>query len=208
MKVLLLSGSPHKNGCTETALSVVAQQLETAGIETELFHVGTGPIYGCTDCERCKAGLGRCVFDGDPVNEVLKKLPDIDGLVLGSPVHYAAIAGVFSAFLARLFRVGKTNLSHKPCACLVTARRAGTTAALDQLLKFPENAGMPIVSSVYWNMAHGNTPEEMAEDLEGMHIFRMLGRNMAWLLRSIEAGRAAGLIPPEKEGAIYTNFIR
>ena len=207
MKVLLLSGSPHQGGCTETALQIVAEQLHQAGVETELFRIGAGPVRGCIDCGHCKAGLGRCVFSDDPVNQAAVKLPQIDGLVLGSPVHYASIAGVMSAFLDRFVRIGKEHLAYKPCACLVTARRSGTTAALDQLMKYPTNACMPVVSSVYWNMVHGNTPEEMQEDLEGLHIMRMLGRNMAWMLQCIEAAKAAGVKHPVPEGKIYTNFI-
>lgn len=207
MNVLLINGSPHAHGCTQTALDEVAAALNREGVATETLWLGTQPIAGCIGCGACRKNGGRC-FRADLVNEAAEKAAACDGLVLGSPVHYAAASGAMTAFLDRLFYCASARLAGKPCACVVSARRAGTTAAIDQLLKYPLFAGMPIVSSQYWTMVHGNTPDEVRQDAEGLQIMRTLGRNMAWLLKSIEAGRAAGLTFPEREPRVATNFIR
>ncbi|NLT58062.1 MAG: flavodoxin family protein [Clostridiales bacterium] len=205
MKVLLINGSPHERGCTYTALCEVAGALNEAGVETELLHLGTEPIAGCLGCGGCR-GLGRCVIE-DVVNVALGRAAGADGYVFGSPVHYAAASGAITCFLDRFFQVG--GHAYKPGAAVVSARRGGTTAALDQLNKYMTISRMPLVSSQYWNMVHGNTPEEVRQDLEGLQIMRTLGRNMAWLLRCIEAGRAAGIRPPAPEPErLHTNFIR
>lgn len=208
MKVLLINGSPKAKGCTFTALNEIARELEKEKILTEIFHVGNKPIRGCIDCRKCVAAQnGRCSFDDDPVNVALEKAQLADGFIFGSPVHYAAPSGLLTSFLDRFFFASK-GFANKPGAAVVSCRRGGATAALDQLNKYFTVAGMPIVSSQYWNMVHGNTPEEVKQDLEGMQTMRTLGRNMAWLLKSIQAGKDAGIPLPVREPKISTNFIR
>lgn len=208
MKVLLINGSPNKKGCTYTALCEVEKELNKAGIETEIFHVGNQPIRGCTACGSCgRNATDRCVFDDDTVNVALEKAETVDGFIFGSPVHYAAASGMITSFLDRFFYAGG-SYEYKPGAAVVTCRRGGATAAFEQLNKYFTIANMPIVSSQYWNMVHGNTPEEVMQDLEGMQIMRTLGKNMAWLLKCIEAGKSLGIAIPEKEQWISTNFIR
>ena len=206
MKVLLINGSPKKEGCTYTALSVVAKVLNEEGIETEIFHVGNKPIAGCMGCGFCRK-TGKCKFD-DTVNECASKAKEADGIIVGSPVHYASASGMITSFMDRLFFSSSAALQYKPAAVVASARRAGTTATLDQLSKHFTISNMPLVSSCYWNMVHGNTPEDVMQDLEGLQIMRTLGRNMAWLLKSIEAGKKAGVQMPIKEDKIKTSFIR
>lgn len=209
MKVLLLNGSPHKNGCTYTALSMVSEQLEKNGIETEIVHIAAKPVRGCSACGTCKKkGNKRCVYLDGGVNEVIDKLESIDGLIVGSPVYYASPNGTVLSFLDRLFYAGGSYLASKPAAAVVSARRAGTTASLDTLNKYFTINRMPIVSSNYWNMVHGNTPEEVMQDEEGAQIMRVLADQMAWMLKCIEAGKQAGIAVPEGEPKIATNFIR
>lgn len=208
MRVLLINGSPKSAGCTYTALSEIASTLEKQNIETEIFHVGNKPIRGCAACGACsKSGDGKCVFNDDPVNVALEKAKEADGFIFGSPVHYAGASGQITSFLDRFFYAGK-GFDYKPGAAIVSCRRGGSTAAFDQLNKYFTISNMPIVSSQYWNMVHGNTPEEVKQDLEGMQTMRGLGNNMAWLLKSIKAGQEAGLSLPEKEVRAWTNFIR
>lgn len=181
--------------------------MNQEGVETEIFWVGNRPIGGCIGCGVC-GKKGKC-FQDDGVNEFVEKAKDADGFVFGSPVHYAAASGAITAFLDRCFYSAKDAFVFKPGAAVVCARRAGTTATLDQLNKYFTISQMPIVSSQYWNNVHGNTPEEARKDLEGMQIMRTLGRNMAWLLKSIEAGREKGIQIPEAETPRrVTNFIR
>ena len=206
MKVLLLNGSPHAQGCTYTALCEVAGALEKNGIETEIFHIGTKPIAGCIACGSCLK-TGKCVFD-DGVNEFVEKAKQADGFIFGSPVYYANASGQISAFLDRTFYGKSAIFEGKPGAAVVSCRRAGSTASLDQLNKYFTISGMPVVSSRYWNMVHGNTPDEVRQDKEGLQIMRTLGNNMAWLLKFIELGRENGVSFPEKEPAQKTNFIR
>ena len=206
MKVLLINGSPRPKGCTYTALSEAARELEKEGIDTEIISIGSKPIRGCTACNRCST-LDRCAFDDDPVNAVLEKAKEADGFIFGSPVHYAGASGGMTSFLDRLFYAGDC-FSNKPGAAVVSCRRGGATAAFDQLNKYFTISGMPVVSSQYWNMVHGNTPDEVRQDLEGMQTMRTLGRNMAWLLKCIQAGKEAGVKLPEQEPRIATNFIR
>lgn len=181
--------------------------LEAAGVETEFVHIGTKAIRGCIGCGKCREAK-RCVFDDDPVNEAIEKARACDGFIFGSPVYYASPNGAALAFLDRLFYAGGSALRYKPGAAVVSARRGGTTAALDALNKYFTINCMPVVSSKYWNMVHGNTPDEVRHDLEGMQVMRTLGRNMAWLLKCIEIGRAAGITTPEPEPPVRTNFIR
>ena len=206
MKVLLLNGSPHEKGCTYTALAEAAAALEECGVETEILWLGRDVTIGCTGCGACRK-QGKCVHD-DAVNLAAEKARSCDGLIAGSPVHYASASGQITCALDRLFYSAGSGLRFKPGAAVVSARRGGATAALDQLNKYFTINQMPIVSSRYWNMVHGNTPDEVRRDEEGMAVMRTLGRNMAWLLKSIEAGRASGLVLPAQEPPVRTNFIR
>ena len=205
MKVLLLNGSTRKNGCTYLALSEVAKPLQAEGIETEIVQLGAEPIRDCIGCNGCR-NKGRCVFGNDMVNKWLEKAKDADGFVFGSPVYYAHPAGHFLAALDRMFYAGGAYFQHKPGAAIVTARRAGTTASLDVLNKYFTDAQMPVVSSTYWNMVHGPSPELVEQDLEGLQTMRNLGRNMAWLLKCIQAGNQQGITPPMAETDHWTNF--
>ena len=205
MKALLINGSPHANGCTFTALSIVAEELQKNGIETEIVHIGNKDIRGCIACGKC-AELGRCVFN-DMVNEVAPKFEQADGLVVGSPVYYAGPNGTLTNLLDRLFFSTPFDKRMKVGAAVVSARRGGTTAAFDRLNKYFTISEMPVVSSRYWNMVHGHTPEDVMKDEEGVQIMRILGRNMAFLIRAIAAERERNGLP-EKEEIHYTNFIR
>ena len=194
MKVILVNGSPHEHGCTDRALSVVADSLRENEIDSEIFWVGVRPVSGCIACGLCRK-MGRCAIN-DRVNEFLDLAEDADGFVFGSPVHYASASGAITFFLDRAFYAGGRLMRMKPAACIASARRAGTTAALDQLNKYLMINEMPVVSSCYWPMVHG------------VAIMQTLGRNMAWLLRAIEAGKAAGVNPPAPQPRPMTNFIR
>ncbi len=207
MKVLLVNGSPHEKGCTYTALAECAKALNDNGIETEFFWLGNAPIGGCRGCGGCRKA-GKCVFGGDKVTEFTDICDNYDGFIFGSPVHYAAMSGAMTSFMDRVFYSAGGRLRSKPGAGVVSARRGGTTAALDQLQKYFYITGMPIPTSQYWPMVHGNTPAEVAEDLEGLQTMRLLGENMAWLLKCIEAGKKAGIEPPERQQKINTNFVR
>ena len=205
MKVLLINGSPHANGCTATALREVEKTLNENGVETELIQVGHLDIRGCLACGQCRK-LGKCVID-DIVNEVGEKFREADGLILGSPVYYASANGTLTAFADRLFYSSSYDKTMKVGAAVVSARRGGNTATFDQLNKYFTINSMPVVSSQYWNQVHGNNAQQVVQDLEGMQIMRTLGRNMAFLLKSIQLGKEAfGL--PEKEPRVGTNFIR
>lgn len=206
MKVLLLNGSPHEKGCTYTALSEVAGALNKHNIETEIFWIGKEPVSGCLSCGSCNK-TGICIFE-DVVNQVAKKAAEADGFIVGSPVYYAGASGQVTAFLDRLFYSSSELLAMKPAAAVVSCRRGGASAAFDQLNKYFTINNMPIVSSQYWNQVHGNKPEEVKQDLEGMQTMRTLGENMAWLLACIEAGREAGVKLPKREPFARTNFIR
>ena len=207
MKVLLINGSPNKKGCTYTALCEVEKELNKNDIETEIFYIGKKPIRGCTACGKCEE-IGKCVFDDDVVNVALDKADKSDGFIFGSPVHYAGPSGFIKSFLDRCFFSGSNFFAYKPGAAIVSCRRAGATAAFEQLNKYFTINNMPVVSSQYWNMVHGNTPQEVLQDLEGLQTMRTLGGNMAWLLKSIEAGKKAGVALPENEERVRTNFIR
>ena len=206
MKVLLVNGSPRTKGCTYTALQEVANTLNQQGIETEIFQVGAKPICGCIGCGVCSK-TGKC-FMNDVVNEFVEKAASADAFVFGSPVHYAAASGSITSFLDRAFYSGGSVFADKPGAAVVSCRRGGATATFDQINKYFTICNMPIVSSQYWNMVHGNTPEEVVRDEEGMQTMRTLGTNMAWLLKCIEAGKKAGIAMPVREDKLRTNFIR
>ena len=208
MKVLLVNGSPHKNGCTNTALTEVEKELNKEGIETEIFWLGVKPISGCIACGKCRK-TGQCAFD-DVVNEFAKKCDEADGFIFGTPVHYASASGAITSFMDRLFYSTSSNkdlFRLKPAAAIVSARRSGTTVTYDQLNKYFGINQMPIISSRYWNMVHGSTPEEVKKDEEGMQIMRILGKNMAYYLKCQEAGKKAGIKLPDQEETTFTNFI-
>lgn len=210
MKVLMANGSPHEKGCTYTALREVATSLNGEGIETEIFWIGIAPLSGCIACRKCVT-LKRCVFD-DKVNEFRERAAACDGYVFGTPVYFAGIAGAMTCFMDRLFysegNSGNGNFHLKPGAAVVSARRAGTTATLEQLNRYIGYLQMPVIGSQYWNMVHGNTPEEVAQDLEGLQTMRTLGRNMAFFLKCGEAARKSGVALPKEEARVRTNFIR
>ena len=207
MKVLLLNGSTRKNGCTYLALSEAAKTLNAEGVETEIIQMGGGPVRDCIGCNGC-TGKGQCVFGDDMVNEVIAKAKEADGFVFGSPVYYAHPSGQILSLLDRLFYAGGSAFTQKPGAAVVTARRAGTTASLDVLNKYMTDAQMPVVTSTYWNMVFGPAPELVEQDKEGLQTMRNLGRNMAWLLKCIQAGTQPGVTPPAAETDYWTNFNR
>ncbi len=207
MKVLLINGSPNEKGCTFTALSEVAGALGKRGIETEIFWIGKKAIHGCAACWGCMK-LGRCVFGDDGVNELNARAGEFSGLVIGSPVYYGGPAGSVCAFLDRMFFSGGDKWAGKPGTCVVSCRRGGASAAFDRLNKYFTINNMPVVSSQYWNQVHGNSPEQVMQDLEGLQTMRTLGENMGYLLECIDAGRKAGVLEPEIEEQIATNFIR
>jgi len=206
MKVLLVNGGPHEKGCTYTALAEIEKTLNEEGIETEIFWVGLEPIAGCRGCRAC-AKLGKCVVD-DIVNEFTAKAKEVDGFIFGSPVHYAGASGAITSFMDRAFYSAKSAFRYKPASAIASARRAGTTATYDQLNKYFGITEMPIISSRYWNMVHGSTPEDVLKDEEGMQTMRILGRNMAYYLKCIEAGNEKGIEMPKQEEIKFTNFIR
>ena len=209
MKVLLVNVSPNSKGCTYTALSEIAKTLEDNGVETEIFHIGNKPVRGCIGCGACKRSeSGGCVFDDDIVNRLVEKVKAADGYVFGSPVYYASPNGAMLAVMDRLFYSAGKYMQYKPAACIASARRAGTTATYDALNKYIGINNMLMVPANYWNMVHGNKPEDVAQDLEGLQIMQILGKNMAWMLKLLEAGEANGVVHPEAEAKIATNFIR
>ncbi len=211
MKVLLFNGSPHKNGCTYTALEEISKTLKQEGIDSEIYQIGIEPISACRACYACSK-TGRCVIN-DKVNDFIDYAKDFDGFIFGSPVHYGSACGGITAFLDRAFftafQSGRGDVFlHKPGAAIVSARRAGTTAALDQLNKYFAITQMPMISGRYWNMVHGATAEQVLEDKEGLQNMRILARNMAWHLKCLEAGKNAGVPMPKTEETVFTNFIR
>ena len=205
MKALLINGSPHAKGCTYTALSVVAKELENNSIETEIVHVGHKDIHGCIACGKCRE-TGKCIFN-DMVNEVAPKFEQADALVIGSPVYYAGLAGTMNSFLDRLFFSTPFSKRMKVGAAVCSARRAGTTATFDQLNKYFTISEMPIASSRYWNMVHGHAAEDVMKDDEGVQCMRILGRNIAFLVKAIAAEKERNGLP-EAEEVTFTNFIR
>lgn len=205
MKVLLINGSPNKNGCTYTALREVADTLEKNAIETEILYLGKKPISGCIACMQCQK-TGKCGIN-DQVNKVLEQLENIDAIVIGSPVYYAGPTGQVTAFLDRLFFCSDSRMAGKLGASVVSCRRGGASAAFDRLNKYFTISNMPVVSSQYWNQVHGFTPEDVRKDEEGMQTMRTLGQNMAWLLQCIKAGRDKGINLPQYEPRLRTHFI-
>lgn len=205
MKVILINGSPNAKGCTYTALEEVSKTLKSEGIETEIIHVGHKDIRGCIGCRQCKT-KGKCVFN-DIVNDIAPKFKECDGIVIGSPVYFASANGTLVSFIDRLFYSMTADKTMKVGAAVVSCRRGGNSATFDELNKYFTISQMPIASSQYWNMVHGNSPEEVQQDLEGLQTMRTLGKNMAFLIKSIQLGKKEfGL--PEKEEHTFTNFIR
>ncbi|MCD7930365.1 MAG: flavodoxin family protein [Tannerellaceae bacterium] len=194
MKVLLVNGSPNKEGCTYTALTEIAGVLQNEGINSEIMYIASKPLSGCRGCSACR-NTGRCVID-DIVNEVIDRIDEFDGFVFGTPVHYASASGFITPFLDRLFYAASKKMAYKPGAAVASCRRAGSTSALDQLNKYFTINNMPLVSSQYWNMVFGFTPDDVRNDKEGLQIMRTLGANMAWMLKCLEAGKALGINPP------------
>lgn len=206
MKVILVNGSPHQKGCTYTALQEVKKTLEKNEIETEEFWIGNKPVAGCIGCGKCLE-TGQC-FVEDKVNEFLQIVPETDGFVFGTPVHFASGSGMITSFMDRVF-YGRRNLfKNKLGACIVSCRRGGATSTFDQINKYFAMNNMPIVTSQYWNMVHGSKPEDVFKDEEGMQTMRTLANNMAWLLKCMDAGKKAGIKEPENEKIILTNFIK
>ncbi len=206
MKVLLINGSPKRMGNTFIALSEVKKTLEAEGLEAEIVHVGDKPLRGCMACGACEK-LGACVVD-DFVNEFQKKFKLADGLIIGSPVYYAAPAGTLVSFLDRLFYSSKFDKSMKVGASVAVARRSGTTATFDALNKYFTISNMPIVSSSYWNNVHGGAPGDAAQDAEGLQTLRRLAKNMAFLIKAIRLGKEKYGAPILDEPRQRTNFIR
>ena len=205
MKVLILNGSPHKDGSVFTAINELTTTLNTEGIDTEVIHVGAKVIRGCIACRQCTK-LGKCAFD-DEVNEIAEKFKEADGLVVASPVYYAAPNGTLVSLLDRLFYSSSFPKTMKVGAAIVSARRGGCTATFDALNKYFAISGMPIVTSQYWNMIHGNCSADALQDGEGLQTMRTLGRNMAFLMKAIALGKEQYPVP-EREPSIRTNFIR
>ncbi len=207
MKILLVNGSPHPQGCTYHALKIMEDIFRQADIETEIFQIETD-VRPCRACYACRQ-IKRCVIQ-DKVNEFVDKMEQADGLVLGSPVHYASASGAITSFMDRAFFAGNSRgvFTHKPATAIVSARRAGTTAALDQLNKYFSISQMPIISGRYWNMVHGSKPEDILQDKEGCQNLRILANNFIWHLKCLEIGQKSGLIPPPAEEIEWTNFIR
>ena len=206
MKVLLINGSPHKEGCTFTALNELKQTLEKNGIEAEIFHIGTKPVSGCIACMSCQK-TGQCVF-GDKVNELSARLDEFDAIVLGSPVYYGGPSGQLCSFCDRFFFSNSGKMAGKLAAAVVSCRRGGATSSFDRLNKYFMMTNMQVVGSQYWNMVHGFTPDDVRKDEEGLQTMRTLGQNMAWLLKCIELGKQNGINKPQYEPITLTHFIR
>ena len=203
MKLLFINGSPHKDGCTAAALREVSRTLEELGIETETHWVGNKPVPGCIACGSCKK-TGACIYD-DGVNELLARSHEWDGLVVGSPVYYGCASGQLLSFLDRLFYAAGGRLAGKTAGAVVSCRRGGASTAFQQLNMFFGMNNMVVATSQYWNQVHGNTPQEVAQDQEGLQTMRTLARNLAWILR---CRQAAAIPAPEREPWTPTNFIR
>ena len=205
-KVLLINGSPNEYGNTWTALKEAADSLEQHGAETEMLYLGKQPMAGCIACYKCVKS-GTCVFD-DQVNQVIERLEQYDGLIIGSPVYFAGPSGRLCAFLDRLFWAGGKRMAGKLAAAVVCCRRGGASAALDRLNRYFTYSNMCVVGSSYWNLVHGLKAGEVKEDTEGMQTMQNLGKNMAGLRRNMEAGKDSGVQRPDYERKVYTNFVR
>jgi len=207
MKVLLINGSPNRDGCTNAALGIVADELKNQGVDSEIVWLGNGAVRGCIGCGGCKAGKG-CVFNDDPINAIGEKIKTADGYVFGAPVHYASPCGAMVSAMDRLFCAFGKYMQLKPAASVVSARRAGTTASYDVLNKYIGINNMLQVPSPYWNMVHGNSAEEVLKDEEGVSIMRAIGSNLAWLLKLLQSAKNTALEKPVLIPKVKTNFIR
>ena len=206
MKVLLVNGSPHEKGATYAAMTVIAEALANEGVESEIFWIGNEAIGGCLGCGYCRKEK-KCVR-GDRVNDLTVRLAEFDGFIFGSAVHYAASTGALSSFMDRLFYMNSFAMRMKPAAAIVSCRRGGATAAFDEINKYFTISEMPIVSSNYWNQIHGSNAEEAMQDIEGVQTMKILGRNMAYMVKALAAAKEAGIVPAEREKKTLTNFIR
>jgi multimeric flavodoxin WrbA len=210
MKAVAINGSPRKDGNTYQTIRMVAAELEKEDIETEIIHIGNKVIQGCIACGQCaKKRNERCVLPGDDVNDALQKMKHADGIILGTPVHYAAIGGTMKSFLDRAFYVAGSNdglLRHKVGAAVVAVRRSGGVPTFNQLNNYLHYAEMLIPNSNYWNVIHGTRPGEVAQDEEGQQIMRILGKNMVWLMKLVEHGKGT-VAEPEAEPKTFMNFI-
>jgi multimeric flavodoxin WrbA len=207
MKVLMINGSPHEHGATDMALNIVASELQRQGVESEIVWLGKDAVRGCIGCGACRK-LGKCVFDDDVVNKIATKLDEADGYVFGAPVHYASPCGAMVSAMDRLFYSAGSKMSFKPAVCVVSARRAGTTASYDVLNKYIGINNMIAVPSTYWNMVHGSNAEDVKKDEEGVSIMRAIGSNMAWLLKLLQNAKGTELEKPVIIQKARTNFIR
>ncbi|WP_186430684.1 flavodoxin family protein [Clostridium sp. BSD9I1] len=211
MKVIAFNGSPRKNGNTYEAIKAVANELEKENIEVEVIHVGNKVIRGCLACGGCSRNMNeRCVIENDEVNEWIQKMKEADGIILGSPVHYSAIAGTMKSFLDRVFLVTSVNggmLRHKVGASVVAVRRSGGVPTFDQLNNYINYSEMVMPTSNYWNVVHGTEPGEATQDEEGMQIMRVLGKNMSWLMKLIHSGKD-NIEENKREDKVFMNFIR
>lgn len=207
MKVLLVNGSQHKKGCTHRALVEVGEELKRQGIEIEEFWCGVKPVMGCLGCGRCKDSK-RCWYDTDSVNAFLEKAEQVDGFIFGTPIHFAGPSGFIKPLMDRAFYSKGAIFWNKPAATVVSCRRGGALGGFEDINRYFTISNMPTVASQYWNQVHGNTPEEVERDEEGLQIMRQLARNMAWMLKCIEAGKKAGIPYPMHESPARTNFIR
>ena len=206
MKVLLINGSPHEKGSTYTSLKEVADVLEENGISTEIHWIGKGEVSGCRACGSC--GKNKCCVVGDDVNAISERIDEFDGFVFGAPVYYSGPAGQLTAWMDRFFYSNGGRFDGKVAASVVNARRGGNSASFERLNQYYLMNCMIVPGSQYWNMTHGNRPEESKQDLEGLQTMRTLGRNIAWILKCIEAGKKAGIEHPQREPVQRTNFIR
>lgn len=204
MKVLLINGSPNKNGCTYTALSEVAKALDENNVESEIFHIGKKAVQGCIACHKCYE-TGRCAFKDEVYNDLYEKIQEVDGIVLGSPVYYAGPNGSLCALLDRLFYSASHLMTNKVGAAVVSCRRGGASAAFDRLNKYFTINQMPVATSQYWNSVHGNTPEEVKQDLEGLQVMRTLGNNMSYMIKTLKNSKEELVV---EKGRVATNFIR
>lgn len=207
MKVLLINGSPKEDGCTFTALSALEIMLNQEGLETEIYNIGNQAVHGCVDCLTCME-TGYCAYEDDSANEIIAKIQEADGLIIGSPVYYAAVNGALNALLDRVFYAAGSTFAHKPAAAIASARRAGTSTTIDQLNKYFAVSQMPIVTSTYWNNIHGRRSGHITQDQEGLQTLMNLARNMSWMLRCIEAGKEKGIMPPQALTGARTDFYK
>ena len=208
MKVILINGGPHKDGCTNFALEEVEKELNREGINTKIMWLGNKPIGGCIGCNTCLKEDNRCFMKEDLVNEFLNEAEEADGFVFGSPVHFAAASGSITSFLDRAFYGRGKLFAGKICASVVSCRRGGATAAFDQINKYALMSNMYVVGSSYWNQIHGTKREEAMQDLEGIQTMHNLGKNMAYLLKCMQNGEKSGIQKPVYDNPQKTNFIK